>query len=171
MKHNMVALREGFSALDKLQLETMKNLMDECSITKCSNCPVLRRGNCTIGKTLPNYNSEQQCPVPLLQAKSRVYGIEVIDENVIMKKLQDIFKVMTEWSENPRDCKYMMDCLMKIKEEYYPSVKQNLNINMDIDVRERFMKFYDEVVDSNNRVLTKDNTEREITYEEIANEV
>lgn len=145
MESNEVALRDGFSALDNLQLETLKTLMEECSTTRCIDCPVLKAGHCELGKELPKYNSEQKCPVPIIQAKSRIYGIEIIDENIIMKRLQDIFKIMQKWAEDPRDCKYMMDCLMKIKEEYFPTVKKNLNINMDVQVKDQFMKFYDEV--------------------------
>jgi len=138
-------LQESFSIINHLQIDTLKNLLHICSSQKCKDCPVLATGKCEIGKQLPEYNPEQLCPVPILQAKSRVYGIEVIDENIIMAKLQEIFTIMRKWAENPRDCKYMMDCLMKIKEEYFPTMKKNLNINMDIDVKERFMKFYDEV--------------------------
>lgn len=140
-------LREGFKVLTDMQVVMQKELIEICSTQKCIDCPVLEDGKCEIGKELPKYNPEQLCPVPVLQAKSRVYGIEVIDENVIMAKLQGIFKVMREWAENPRDCKYMMDCLMKIKEEYFPSIKKNLNINMDVQVKDQFMKFYDEVKD------------------------
>jgi len=142
---NDLALHKGLLALDNLQLETLKNLMQECSSTKCSNCPVLESGRCSIGSELPKYNPHQLCPVPILQAKSRVYGIEVIDENVLLRRLQDIFTVMKSWSKDTQDCKYMMDCLMKIKEEYFPSIKKNLNINMDFQIKEELMKFYDEV--------------------------
>lgn len=143
MELTEITAHEGFKVLDNLQLETLKNLMHTCSETKCKDCPVLKTGHCEIGKELPTYNPEQYCPVPILQAKSRVYGIEVIDENIIMRRLQEIFKAMRRWAEDPRDCKYMMDCLMKIKEEYFPSVKKNLNINMDVQVRDQFLRFYD----------------------------
>ena len=139
--------REDFAILDKLQLDTLKNLMQECHNTKCSACPVLEEGNCALGGELQKYNKDQPCPFPILQAKSRVYGIEVFDETVLLKRLQDIFKVMREWATDPKDCKYMMDCLMKIKEEYFPSIKKNLNINVDMEVQQKFMDFYDEVKD------------------------
>ena len=145
METEQGVLREGFTALDHLQVVTLGNLMQECSAQKCIDCPVLANGKCEVGKELPRYNPEQQCPFPILQAKSRIYGIEVIDETVIMAKLQEIYKVMRKWAEDPRDCKYLMDCLLKIKEEYFPTIKQNLNINMDIQVKDQFMKFYDEV--------------------------
>jgi len=145
MENQQGLLREGFTALDHLQVVTLGNLMQECTSTKCINCPVLEAGKCELGKQLPRYNPEQQCPFPILQAKSRIYGIEVIDETVILAKLQEIYKVMRKWAEDPRDCKYLMDCLMKIKEEYFPTMKKNLNVNMDIQVKDQFMKFYDEV--------------------------
>jgi len=140
------SLREGFAALDHLQIVTLGNLMQECTSQKCMTCPILQNGKCELGKELPRYNPDQTCPFPILQAKSRIYGIEVIDENVIMARLQDIYKVMRKWTEDTRDCKYLMDCLLKIKEEYFPAVKKNLNVNLDIQVKDQFMKFYDEVV-------------------------
>ena len=137
--------REDFTIINRLQLDTLQKLMKECNNTKCSECSVLEKGNCAIGEELQKYNKDQKCPFPILQAKSRVYGIEVFDETVLLKRLQDIFKVMRSWAETPRDCKYMMDCLIKIKEEYFPSVKKNLNINVDMEVHQKFMDFYDEV--------------------------
>ncbi|MFA5133037.1 MAG: hypothetical protein WC444_06955 [Candidatus Paceibacterota bacterium] len=120
---------------------------------------MLASNKCALGLELPKYNPDQLCPVPILQAKSRVYGIEIFDENILLKRLQDIFNVMRQWAEDPQDCKYMMDCLMKIKEEYYPSVKKNLNINMDIQVKDQFEKFYDKVI--NDETKNPNKTQRQ----------
>jgi len=129
--------------IDEDNNTAVKALIEKCEKTKCKNCKVKKNNSCPLGDQLIKYNKNQVCPVPVLQAKSLVYGIEVMDENVLLKRIQVNIANMVEWSTSPSHLKSIHDMLLSIKHEFFPSVQKSLNIN--VDYKQQILEWYDEV--------------------------
>jgi len=147
--------KKDVEVLEQAHSVRLRYILTQCERQKCSDCPLLSNKKCLLGEHLLKLDKEQHCPVPLLQAKALVYGLEVWDEHVLLKKLQDNFTVMKKWSRTANDCKRIHDCLLAIKHEFFPAIQKSVNIN--VDLKSQIMKWYQDVEDANTTDLTKDN--------------
>lgn len=137
--------------LDQANIKAVDELLESCSQTQCKKCNVRKKKRCPLGNHLVKVNKEQYCPVPILQAKSLVYDIEVMDENVILKRLQVNLNNMMVNYEHNRDLKMIHDALLSIKHEYFPAINKNLNINMNADeLKKQILSWYEENEDDTN---------------------
>lgn len=137
--------KEDVELLDSLKLEHLNAIMQRCSSMKCTECDIREQGRCALGNNLLKFNEEQTCPVPILQAKAEVYGLEVMDENIILARLQENLKNLWEWSDTPRDCKTYHDALIAVKHEFFPTIQKNLNVNVDMDITRKLEAWYEDI--------------------------